>query len=459
LIQILLLVATSLPLLALVRVLGGIPWAYLIVSLLVTAATIIFVASVSLFFSALCRQAYVVVIVSVVAVVALFTLGPWLAVALRPSWVSRMDAVRKCMYWNPFLLLQYYTDYTVTPRTWAAISVAQIVTCCTLLLAASAAILAGAVRLVRSVALRRAMGEHVLWDRLRPRRFEEKSATKDLPTGRQGVRRVVGPPMIWKERTCTLTRREKRLSHTVMAAEIMLILIVYLFPGMMFAAPYEVLHLACVCGLLGAGALVTVAASATVIGRERESQAWSLLLLTPLTDTDILIGKFVGVLRRCGVIWLLLLGYVAAFAWANCLRPLAIIHVTMIILSALLFLSATGFYFAARCRRTADAVTANLALVGALWCILPLLTEAATYGMGREWDAGRALICWLVPFGQAFAMVLTTLDGYVTRIPWFGLQLNATGIVLLILAATVLYLLLALLFTWRAVRGFRRRIL
>jgi len=458
LVQILLLVATSLPLLALVRVLGGIPWDYLIFSLLVTAATIIFVGSISLFFSALCRQAYVVMIVSIVTIVALFTLGPWLAIALRPGWISRGDALARCVYWNPLLLLQRYTDYVVTPRRWAAVSTTQIVTCCVLLLSVSAALLTGAARLVRSVALRHAMGEHLLLDRLRWRRFEEAPATKNASAARQAVRRVVGPPMIWKEGTSTLTRREKRFSHTLMAVEIMLILLVYLFPTMMFFASYEVLHLACVCGLLGAGALLTITASATVIGRERESQAWPLLLVTPLTDGDILIGKFVGVLRRCGVVWLLLLAYVAGFAWAKCLRPLAIVQVTMIILSALLFLSATGFYFGSRCRRTADAVTANLALAGALWCVLPLLAQAATYGRDANWATGRSLICAAIPFGQASAMVLTTLDGYITRIPWFGFQLDAWGITLLILSSTAAYLLISLLFLWRAVRAFRRRI-
>ncbi len=62
--QVLLLVAVSLPLLALVRVLGGIAWSYLVMSLCVTAATVIFVGSVSLFFSALCRRAHLAVLAS-----------------------------------------------------------------------------------------------------------------------------------------------------------------------------------------------------------------------------------------------------------------------------------------------------------------------------------------------------------------------------------------------------------
>jgi len=237
-----------------------------------------------------------------------------------------------------------------------------------------------------------------------------------------------------------------------------LILIAYLFPMMLSIVSYESLHLVYVFGFLGAGVFLTITASATMIGRERESRAWPLLLLTPLTDADILLGKFVGVLRRCGPVWLVLFAYVAGFAWAKCFRPLAVVHIVAMILSALLFLSATGFYFGTRCRRMTDAVTANLALAGVLWCILPIVAETATYGMGKNWASGRSLVYAMVPFGQAFAMVLTTLDAYVSTVSWFGRPLDASGLTVVMLVSMVGYLLVSLLFTWRAMRAFRRRI-
>ena len=163
--------ATSLPLLAIVRVLGGIPWAYLVVSLCVTAATVVFVGAVSLFFSVLCRRTYVVVIVSILSVAFVFAVLPLLGLILLHVRISDHALLEMCLYWNPLLLLYRYTDATMTPRANVSVSAMQIVTCCTLLLSATAGILACSVRLVKSVALRHAMGEPSLLEPAAPQAF------------------------------------------------------------------------------------------------------------------------------------------------------------------------------------------------------------------------------------------------------------------------------------------------
>ncbi len=456
--QILLLVATSLPLLAIVRVLGGIPWGYLVVSLCVTAATVIFVGAVSLLCSVLCRRAYVVVIVSILSVAFLFILAPLFAVILLQSRMSEQEALEMILYWNPLVLLYRYTDFATAPGTHALVSATQIITCCVLLLSATAGILACSVRLVTSVALRHAMGEPSLLDRLRRRQVEEDVADGSPRARRRGIRRVVGPPMIWKEMTCTISRRERFATAAVLGIEGLLIVVSYSFPAVMGVLGYGAAHIAYLWALLGLAVFFTVTASATGIARERETRAWPLLLMTPLSDTEIVVGKFLGVLRRCGLIWLSLLAYIAAFAAAQCLHPVAIVHMTLIILSALVFLSGTGFYFGSRCRRTADAVTANLVLAGTLWCILPILVETMAYGLGADGKAGTSLVCATVPFGQAVAMLLITLDGSDVSITWFGWSLDAWGAAEIMLISMAGYTLASLAFTWRAVRAFRRRI-
>ena len=72
LLQLILLLAISLPLLAIVRMFGGVPWDYIISSLCITLTTVIFAGSVSLFFSIFSRRAYVVIILSVLALRILF---------------------------------------------------------------------------------------------------------------------------------------------------------------------------------------------------------------------------------------------------------------------------------------------------------------------------------------------------------------------------------------------------
>jgi len=56
LLQIILLLAISLPLLALVRVFGGVPWDYVVSSLCITLSAVIFAGSVSLFSQSLCAE-------------------------------------------------------------------------------------------------------------------------------------------------------------------------------------------------------------------------------------------------------------------------------------------------------------------------------------------------------------------------------------------------------------------
>jgi ABC-type transport system involved in multi-copper enzyme maturation permease subunit len=459
--QVLLLVAASLPLLAVVRVLGGIAWSYVIVSLCVTAVTVIFVGSVGLFFSALCRRAHVAVAAGALTVAFLFVVMPILTGSFWRIWrwqISR-SLPQPFFALNPYLLLKYCPNLpTAGPGaslagTWAVIA------SCLLLLLGARLILAGAERLVGGLALRRAMGEPVLLDRLRRGRLRSTVADRGHRKQRTSIRRVVGPPMIWKELTATLSSREKFISHMALGVEITLILIAYLFPPMMFIAPYEFLHVGYVLGFLGAAVLLTITASASVISTERESGTWPVLLLTPLTDWELLLGKFVGVLRRCGPVWLALLAYVAAFTYAGCFHTPALAHVTIIILSTLPFLTATGFYFGSRFRRATEAVTATLVLAGVLWCATPILGAVAESALNASWNGGESVAYSLIPFAQAYALVATTLDGYCGDIRWFDHSLNAGEMIGLMLVSMVGYIVVALPFAWRAVRGFRQRML
>ena len=61
LLQLILLLGVSLPLLAIVRIFGGVPWNYIISSLCMTLSALIFVGLLSLFFSSFSRKTYVVI--------------------------------------------------------------------------------------------------------------------------------------------------------------------------------------------------------------------------------------------------------------------------------------------------------------------------------------------------------------------------------------------------------------
>ena len=454
--QVLLLVAASLPLLALVRVLGGIAWSYLIMSLCVTAATAIFVGSVSLFFSVLCRRAHIGVLASVLSIGLVFVLVPvLLGMPLRTLWMQP----RKLAAVNPYILLGHYPYLGAAVGRTAVTGMWETIVCCLLLLLGSGLLLACSALLVERVALHRAMGEPVLLDRLRQRRFRESARERGDTSRPRRIRRVVGPPMIWKELICTFSGRRKFAARMLLGIEVLLILIVFLFPAMVIRVPYEVLLRVYVWSFLGLAVLITMIVPASVMSAERESRAWPVLLLTPLTDREILLGKFVGVLRRCGAVWLLLLAFVAAFAYADFFHPLAIVQIAAVILALLSLLSATGFYFGLRLRRATEAVTANLVLAGLLWCVpLPFVGAMAHWIGGRsDWDSSAVLV--LVLFAQVSSMMNTTLDGRAGEIPWFHQSLSSWEFTRLMLVSMLGHMAVALLFLWRTVRGLRRRIL
>ena len=83
--QIAVLLAVSLPLLAMVRVFGGIPWMYVIAALSITLSLVLFVCALAIFFSALFKRAYVVMIVTVITLAVLFAVIPVVILLLEES--------------------------------------------------------------------------------------------------------------------------------------------------------------------------------------------------------------------------------------------------------------------------------------------------------------------------------------------------------------------------------------
>jgi ABC-type transport system involved in multi-copper enzyme maturation permease subunit len=77
-----LLIAISFPMLSMVRVFGGIPWDYVVSSLCLTLTSVIFVGSLSLFFSIITRKAYVSIVLTLLTLGLLFFVIPGLIILL-----------------------------------------------------------------------------------------------------------------------------------------------------------------------------------------------------------------------------------------------------------------------------------------------------------------------------------------------------------------------------------------
>jgi len=449
LLQLVLLLAISLPLLGIVRVFGGVPWRFLISGLCVTLTTALFVGSLSLFFSIFTRRAYSAIITTIMTTGLLFALIPLLVAFLLyyPNEPPRAF-VHGLSYANPYIIVMAETMFLQTAQS---MGMADWRAHCGVMLGGSALLLLAATALVRKAALRQAMGQVGLWTRRGPRRTEENVAE-----GR--VRRVVGPPVFWKE--CRIPLFGKRKVVNVIAN---LVAVGFLFVTYWFCHREGVLydretHIAYIVVFFSIGLLFTTVLPATCIASEKESQTWPLLLATSIGNWEILAGKFGGLLRRCLPAWALLFGHVLVFTVAGVIHPIALFQLGVLVAWMLVFLSGLGMYFSLRFRQTTTAVIANMGVAAALWAIFPLMLGITLEIAKVDRDLIETYLD-LNPFVHAMVIALATAHkGGIEKYEWvqggMGGLAEATG---WILWTAVIYLAVGLAFAawagWRLRRN------
>ncbi len=462
LLQLVLLLAISLPLLAVVRVFGGVPWGYVISSLCITLTTIVFVGSLSLFFSIFTRKSYVVIIVTFLMLGLLFALVPLGVYAVWDVTVGGPAAAEKRLMAglfvpNPYCNMFLSTVAMADPRAGAMMPAFLWPLHCGIMLVASALVLLLAVLTVRRVALRQAAGQLESPSRRRSRR-SAPGAPNSPGDSSAAVRRVTGPAVLWKEMRQPLLGRRKRLAYLAIGAALLTVLASYYLCHLHQALDDPEIHIMYAIVYLGVGVLFTVVIPSTCITAEKEARSWPLLLATTMDDREILLGKLTGALRRCLPIWLLLLGHVAAFSLAGRVHPLAIVQIGILVLWLVLFLTCSGLYFSSRCKSTTAAVIWNFTLALAIWVIVPMLLFLAT-AITRDPDIAEAYLDTHPLMHAGVTMDATTGHSTPDVYNWAGAgRKDAFGATAWMLTCAAGYGLLGAIFAWRAQKRFRRNI-
>ncbi len=126
LLQMGLLLTITMPILAIVRVFGGVPWDYVIWSLCVTATAAAFAGAISLFFSIYSRQVYSVILRTILVCFLLYIVPLWAFALLRlssggmpPAWV---------MLINPFAVMSFNTQRMLNP-TFSSVTLSEPMHC------------------------------------------------------------------------------------------------------------------------------------------------------------------------------------------------------------------------------------------------------------------------------------------------------------------------------------------
>ncbi len=461
LLQLLLLLAISLPLLAIIRVFGGVPWSYVVSSLCITLTTVIFVGALSLFFSIFTRRAYAVIIMTGIAMAALFAVLPFLGGALwkllTQNWPER-EFVGLWIHTNPYVIMFLNTVSMLSgwgpgmgglTLTWPFL--------CLFMLASSTLLLVVSVIMVRRVALRQATGQ-VTTSR-RARRKPKQSSQSPLARPPR-YKRLWGQPVAWKEFRSPILGRRKALALAAIFIGLLLLALTYIFFLSEQALDEPDVHVMYAISFTALGMLFTIVVPATAITFEKESRSWHLLLATTLTDWQILLGKFVGILRRCLPIWLLLVGHFAFCSLLGLVHPAAVLQMTILVTWVVVFLSGTGLYFSARFRHTTTAVILNFVLAIALWAVSPLLLALVEEVFESHGELAQFCVD-ANPFVHAGVTANATAawGRNIRNYDWAALRdMGPAESTIWMLSCAAGYILLALLFAWRAKCRFRRRI-
>lgn len=408
LLQLVLLSAITLPLLAVIRVFGGVPWGYLVCGLCLTLTTVLFVGCLSLFFSIFTRRAHTVIIGTFVACAVLFALVPALALLTFHEVVREQKIINVCSYINPYLMLGEATDAAMSAR---GAGFAPWPVHCGVALGASVLLLLLAATFVRKVALRQATGQDIL---LLGRK--KVGTLAGAPVGRR-IRRVVGPPVFWKERRAPLLGKPgtgKIIGGILVLGLLLLTYGLCAREDILGSDEAQVTYMV-IFSILGI--LFTIILPATCITSEKESRAWPILLTTTATNWEIIWGKFLGSMRRCSAAWLLLFAHVVVFTLPGIIHPVALLQLGILVGWIAFFLCATGLYFSTRFRRTTTAVVANVTLAAGLWALLPILLWLFLE-VTRAGDDALEFYLDMNPVVHAIVISLATADGGLGNYEW-----------------------------------------
>jgi ABC-type transport system involved in multi-copper enzyme maturation permease subunit len=362
LLQLVLLLAISLPLLAIIRVMGGVPWDYVVSSLCMTLTAAIFAGSVSLAFSITNRHSHSV-IVRTVLVCFLFYFGPPIVVQLLQfAYQVRIVGEATLFYVNPFIAMGFASQCMLSP-----VSVGQAFSRplhCVIMLGISSLLLIFSTLCVRKVGLRQATGQAGLFLSRRERRKADgknRKKANSLMISRQ-IRRVKGSPIVWKE-VISLWMKSFRVGTIVTSILAVLILAVaYGYCAYMGFLDNDETHIAFILIYFFFGLLRTASSAATGITSEKEAQTWPILLTTPLTEKKIVFDKIIGSCLGGWAFWILLVVHIMVFSLAGIVPPAAVLPLALLAVSSMLLVSAVGVFFSSCFKRSSISASINLIL-------------------------------------------------------------------------------------------------
>jgi len=449
--QIILLVVISLPLLAVIRVFGGVSWNYIISSLCVTLTAVIFAGSLSMFYSVFFRKTYVIFIMTLLTLGVLYGLFAFLIEIVFEHFHINSNSdfpVSFVIHLNPFLFLAWNTDLLSFGILRLKFFLWPLH--CGFMLFASFILL-----LISTMVLRTIILLQTPWYSSVYKLFQRKTHGKKSKKSDGKIRRVKGSAVVWKELKTRMPSKQKLFVSIIIAIELIMILAMYLFPLVIEQYSYELGFMIYLWVFMGMGVLSVMIFSSSCISSEKESRTWPLLLTTTLNDWSILIGKYLGVLRRSLPVWSLLIIFMIPFLSLNSIGDILYVIISMFFLiSGIIFiLVGTGIYFSSRFKNTSISVIASFIFAAVLWGFIPFISDFIfqnyiTQSININWFEYYNFFRNQIPFLQA-AFIMDVIRNE------YGRYYRPSHYLLYF---TIAYMVIGFVFVWRAKCRFRKNI-
>lgn len=416
LLQLTLLLAISLPLLAIVRIFGGVTWAYVLSSVCITLTAALLAGSLSLLLSMAYRQAHIVILVTVMAYMVVFGVLSGLCNLLAVNGIFFFD--RNTTQSILVLINPFWTFCAINAKyllhSGFPVSFSWPLHCL-LMLALTMVVLGLSIRRIRKVTLGEAFDQG-------KKRWFRRGAARIIHTSSGSMRTVPikpvkGPPVVWKEMYKGVIGQRK---GEIGLFALLIVAFLFLFVFIWFAGRGNVGTMVVpsfiLSGLYFVIMIRLAVFSAGSLTMEKEARTWPILLTTPLTNREILRGKAIAVFRRN---ILLVLIY---FFSKVCLDYIALRHygrndewllqtvcslviIACDIASTVLFVIGSGLYFGVRLRTTTTAVAVTAGLYFGVTYLLCGLFNRASFLIYRSlYIHHLRWVIYCIPIITAIAM-------------------------------------------------------
>ena len=372
LLQLMLLLAISLPLLAVVRVFGGVQWDYIVSSVCITLTAAVLAGSLSLLLSMTYRHAHNVILITIVGYLLIFGALPGLFTWLAAVGIFDQQMTQSVIaLTNPFWAL-FRSTSAVFSIPGRGLKFFSWPVHCLIMLAVTAVLITISVWRVRKAALCEAFGQPgKLWSwralSLGLLAEKRKDSGNIDNTGSQSPVGSIIPigvsPIVWKEMRKGFLGGKERGA----AISVLLIGLFFLTAILLLFSPKNIIFFAyyLVSGLYLVVMIRLAVLSAGSIAGEKEARTWPILLATPLADREIVRGKAIAAFRRTIPLLLLYLALLCIFyVRAGTYKFPQIFGSFLVIVAGLvasvLFVIGSGLYFGVRFRTAAAAIAATV---------------------------------------------------------------------------------------------------